>query len=122
MKKFFKFILFVAGAAATAHFGMKAYKRVSGAVKLSKSLPEFLSNVYGEFPQVDVSRNLNLLKIKIGFSQEILAKHDDIENTVREYIDDFYPEVGKCAVEIDIYVKGEEEGEAEAEDTPAEEE
>lgn len=122
MKKFFKTLLFLGGAAAAAHFGMKAYKRVNGAVKLSKSLPEFLSNVYGEFPQMDITRTLNSLKLKIGFSQEILDKHDDIENTVREYIDDFYPEVGKCAVEIDLYVKGEEEGEAEAPEAPAEEE
>ena len=125
MKKFFKTILFLGGAAAAAHYGMKAYKKVNGTVKLSKSLPEFLSNVYGEFPKMDISRSMNYLKIKIGFSQEILDKHDDIENTVREYIDDFYPEVAKCSVEIDIHVKGEEEGEAidesEAEVAPEEE-
>ncbi|MDD3536480.1 MAG: hypothetical protein PHC50_10095 [Candidatus Cloacimonetes bacterium] len=118
MKKFFKTLLLLGGAAVAAHFGLKAYRRVNGAVKLSKSLPEFLSNVYGEFPMVDINRSLNALKIKIGFSQEILDKHDDIENTVREYIDDFYPEVGRCSVEVDIYVKGEEEGEAEAEEIP----
>ncbi|HOA29513.1 MAG TPA: hypothetical protein PKL34_05695 [Candidatus Cloacimonadota bacterium] len=112
MKRFFKTILFLGGAAAAAHFGMKAYKRVNGTVKLSKSLPEFLSNVYGEFPKVNITRSMNYLKIKIGFPQEILDKHDDIENTVREYIDDFYPEVAKCSVEIDIHAKGEEEGEA----------
>jgi len=101
---------------------MKAYKRVNGTVKLSKSLPEFLSNVYGEFPKVNITRSMNYLKIKIGFPQEILDKHDDIENTVREYIDDFYPEVAKCSVEIDIHVKGEDEGEAvpETEEEPKE--
>ncbi|MDD2596380.1 MAG: hypothetical protein PHT47_04895 [Candidatus Cloacimonetes bacterium] len=122
MKRFFKTILFLGGAAAAAHFGMKAYKRVNGTVKLSKSLPEFLSNVYGEFPKVNITRSMNYLKIKIGFPQEILDKHDDIENTVREYIDDFYPEVAKCSVEIDIHVKGEDEGEAvpETEEEPKE--
>lgn len=122
MKRFFKTILFLGGAAAAAHFGMKAYKRVNGTVKLSKSLPEFLSNVYGEFPKVNITRSMNYLKIKIGFPQEILDKHDDIENTVREYIDDFYPEVAKCSVEIDIHAKGEEEGEAvpETEEEPKE--
>ncbi len=112
MKKFFKTILFLGGATVAAHFGIKAFKRVNGAVKLAKSLPEFLSNVYGEFPQVDVNRSLNALSIKIGFTAETLEKHDDVENTVREYIDDFYPEVSKGMVDIEIYEKGEEEGEA----------
>lgn len=111
MKKVFKTILLLGGAAAAAHYGLKAYKSVNGTVKLSKSLPEFLSNVYGEFPQVNVNRSMNYLKIKIGFTQEILDKFDDIENTVREYIDDFYPEVAKRSVEIELHVKGEEEGE-----------
>jgi hypothetical protein len=118
VKKFFKTILFLGGAATAAHFGMKAYKRVNGTVKLSKSLPEFLSNVYGEFPKMDITRSMNYLKIKVGFSQEILDKHDDIESTIREYIDDFYPEVAKCSVEIDVHVKGEEEGEAIEESEP----
>ncbi|HPF08258.1 MAG: hypothetical protein PHU99_05685 [Candidatus Cloacimonetes bacterium] len=121
MKKFFKTILFLGGAAAAAHYGMKAYKRVNGTVKLSKSLPEFLSNVYGEFPKVDITRSMNYLKIKIGFTQAILDKHDDIETTVREYIDDFYPDVAKCSVEIDIHVKGEEEAELEPEPEKEEE-
>ena len=111
MRKFFKTILFLGGTALAAHFGFKAFKRINGAVKLAKSLPEFLSNVYGEFPQVDVNRTLNSFSIKIGFTSEILEKHDDIENTVREYIDDFYPEVTKCLIDVEIYEKGEEEGE-----------
>lgn len=109
MKKFFKTMLFIGGTAAAAHFGMKAFRRVSGVVKLSKSLPEFLSNVYGEFPKVDINQTMSYISLKICFSQDILDKHDDIENTVREYIDDFYPEVAKCSVDIDIQAKTVEE-------------
>jgi len=111
MKKFFKALLVIGGTATAAHFGLKAYRRINGIVKLSKSLPEFLSNVYGETPKLDINQQMSLLSIKIGFSQEILDKHDDIENTVREYIDDFYPEVAKCSVDIEIHAKGEEEEE-----------
>jgi hypothetical protein len=108
MKKFFKALLFIGGTAVAAHFGMKTYRRVNGTVKLSKSLPEFLSNVYGEFPKIDLNQTMNYLSLKVRFSQEILDKHDDIENTIREYIDDFYPEVAKCSVDIDIQAKAEE--------------
>ncbi|NLA44540.1 MAG: hypothetical protein GX869_02685, partial [Candidatus Cloacimonetes bacterium] len=50
MKKFFKNTLIVAGVALAAHFGVKAYKRINGVIKLSKSLGDFLNNVYGVKP------------------------------------------------------------------------
>ncbi|PKN73033.1 MAG: hypothetical protein CVU50_04560 [Candidatus Cloacimonetes bacterium HGW-Cloacimonetes-3] len=108
MKKLFKALLVVGGAALAANFGLKAYKKINGTVKLSKSLPEFLNNVYGEMPEMNINRTLNSLNIRIGFSQEILDKHTDIENTVQEYIDDFYPELCKNSIEINVSLKGEE--------------
>ncbi|MDP3114290.1 MAG: hypothetical protein Q8M98_05870 [Candidatus Cloacimonadaceae bacterium] len=122
MKKFFKAVLFIGGTALAAHFGMKAYKRVSGIVKLSKSLPEFLNNVYGEKPKTNINRTFSAMNIKLGFTQEIIDKHTDIETTVREYIDDFYPELAKCSVDIEVYVKGEEEECCDEEVEPEEEE
>lgn len=121
MKNFFKGLLIVGGVALAAQFGLKTYKRINGTVKLSKSLPEFLNNVYGEMPEMNINRTMNSLKIKIGFSQEILDKHSDIENTVQEYIDDFYPELAKNSVDINVHLKGEEPVEDDAtEDVTAE--
>ena len=117
MKKFFKKILILGGTLAAAHFGFKAYRKISGTAKLSKSLPEFLNNVYGEMPQVNVNHTLNSTRIKVFFSQEILDKHTDIETTIREYIDDFYPEIAKTSVDISIMPATEE-----TEDIPVEEE
>ena len=111
MKKFFKKILILGGTLAAAHFGFKAYKKISGTAKLSKSLPEFLNNVYGEMPQVNVNHTLNSTRIKLFFSQEILDKHTDIETTIREYIDDFYPELAKTKINIEIQPLSEQEGE-----------
>lgn len=121
MKKFFKGLLVIGGVALAAQFGLKAYKRINGTVKLSKSLPEFLNNVYGELPEVNINQALNSLSIKIGFTQEILDKHSDIENTVQEYIDDFYPDLAKVSVEINIHLKGEEPAEEAVEEDAAEE-
>lgn len=111
MKKFFKAILVIGGTALAAHFGLKAYKKINGTVKLSKSLPEFLNQVYGEMPKVNISQSLNTTSIKLFFSQEILDKHNDIENTVKEYIDDFYPELAKNVVDVSVQVKSEEAAE-----------
>lgn len=109
MNKFFKTVFVLGGTALAGYFGLKAYKRVNGVVKLSKSLPEFLNNVYGEKPKVNITATFNIFKIKIVFSQEIIDKHNDIETTVREYVEDFYPELGKKMLTIDICVKGEDE-------------
>ena len=117
MKKFFKKVLILGGTVAAAHFGFKAYKKISGTAKLSKTLPEFLNNVYGEMPQVNVNHTLNSTRIKVFFSQKILDKFADIETTIREYIDDFYPEIAKTSVDISIMPATEE-----TEDIPVEEE
>ncbi len=109
MKKFLKTVLIVGGTALAASFGLKAYKKISGVFKLSKSLPEFLNNVYGEKPKIEIARTLSTVSIKVGFTQAILDKHTDIDTTVREYIDDFYPELAKSAVDINVYVRSEDE-------------
>lgn len=102
MKKIFKSLLVIGGTALAAHFGYKAYKRVNGSIKLSKSLPEFLNNVYGEMPKVNITSGLGNMSVSVHFCQETLDKHTDIETTTREYIDDFYPELSKCTVDITI--------------------
>ncbi len=109
MSKFFKTVFVLGGTALAGYFGLKAYKRVSGVVKLSKSLPEFLNNVYGEKPKLDMRKTFNDLSITAKFSAEIIDKHNDIETTIREYVDDFYPELGKCALNITVSELGEEE-------------
>ncbi|MDD2331366.1 MAG: hypothetical protein PHI68_01800 [Candidatus Cloacimonetes bacterium] len=108
MKKFFKTVLFLGGTALAGYLGYKEYKKISGLTKLQKSLPEFLNNVYGEKPSTKMMKAFNTLKIKVGFPQEILDKHSDIETTVREYVEDFYPELAKGALEIEVGIKCED--------------
>ena len=112
MKKFFKNTLIVAGVALAAHFGVKAYKRINGVVKLWKSLGDFLNNVYGTKPKVSINSGINTINstsIKVQFPQEILDKYTDIETTISEYIDDFYPELAKTKINIDIQPLTEQE-------------
>ncbi len=116
MKKFFKTVFILGGTALTAYFGYKVFKQIQGTAKLAKSLPEFLNNVYGEKPAVNIRKTLGNLSIKVAFSQEILEKNPDIETTVREYIDDFYPEIIKGPIEIEVVEKTEESEEPCCED------
>lgn len=112
--KFFKTLFVLGGTALAGYFGFKAYKVVNNITKLHKSLPEFLNNVYGEKPALHINHNLKTATIKVGFSQAILDKHTDIETTVREYIDDFYPDLTKGVINIEVFVKSEVAEEAEA--------
>lgn len=122
--KFFKTLFVLGGTAAAGYFGLKAYKIVSNITKLHKSLPEFLNNVYGVKPALHINHNLKTATIKVGYPQEILDKHTDIETTVREYIDDFYPDLNKGTINVEIFVKSEmmDEEESPSEDEETEKE
>jgi len=109
--KFFKTLFVIGGTVAAGYFGLKLYKKISAITKLHKSLPEFLNNVYGEKPTLHINHNLKTMTVKVGFSQEIIDKHTDIQSTVKEYIDDFYPELTKGDLNIEVYDKGMEQEE-----------
>lgn len=118
--KFFKKLFLMGGVALAGYFGLKFYRIISSVTKLHKSLPEFLNNVYGEKPTLHVNHNLKSSTIKVGFTQAVLDKHNDIETTVREYIDDFYPELNKNSITIELFAKSEVSEES-AEDKEEEE-
>jgi len=105
--KFFKRLFLIGGTALAGYLGFKLYKIVSNVTKLHKTLPEFLCNVYGEKPTIHINHNLKTAAIKVGFSKEIIDKHTDIENTIREYVDDFYPDLAKNTISIEVFVKSE---------------
>jgi hypothetical protein len=105
--KFFKRVFVLGLTALAGYMGFKLYRIVGNITRLHKSLPEFLNNVYGEKPVLHINHNLKSATIKIGFSQAVIDKHSDIETTVREYIDDFYPDLAKNVINIEIFVKSE---------------
>ena len=104
MSKFFKKTFGLAIMAGLGYLGLKVYKIIKGSMKLSKNLPEFLTNVYGEKPSISINKNFRALRLKVGFSTEILEQNNDIEAIILEYIEDFYPELAKD-VKLDIFDK-----------------
>lgn len=103
MSKFFKKVLWLGALSAVGYAGFKMYQKVSAISKLSKSLPEFLNNVYGEKPKININMDLSSIKISVGFKQDVLDNNEDIQTTVSEYIEDFYPVLSKCKLNIDIF-------------------
>ncbi len=103
MSKFFKKVLWLGAFAGIGYAGFKMYQKISAISKLSKSLPEFLNNVYGEKPKININMDLSSLKISVGFKQDVLDNNQDIQTTVTEYIEDFYPVLSSARLNIDIF-------------------
>jgi len=103
MSKFFRKVLWLGALTGIGYAGFKMYQKISAISKLSKSLPEFLNNVYGEKPKININMDLKSLKISVGFKQDVLDNNEDIQTTVTEYIEDFYPVLSKCRLTIDIF-------------------
>lgn len=103
MSKFFKKVLWLGALTGVGYAGFKMYQKVSAISKLSKSLPEFLNNVYGEKPKININMDLKSLKISVGFKQDVLDNNEDIQTTVTEYIEDFYPVLSTARMNVEIF-------------------
>jgi hypothetical protein len=103
MAKVVKKLFWLGTISAIGYFGFKFYKRVTAVSKLSKSLPEFLNNVYGEKPKVNINMVFNAITVRTGFTQEILDENEDIQSTITEYIEDFYPSLSSLNLNVDVF-------------------
>lgn len=103
MSKFVKKALWIGAISAVGYAGFKMYQKVSAISKLSKSLPEFLNNVYGEKPKININMVLSSVSISVGFKQDVIDNNEDIQTTVTEYIEDFYPVLSKIRLNIDVF-------------------
>jgi len=105
--KFFKRVFWLAAFSFLAYWGWKLYERIHATFKLGNSLPLFLKNTVGEKPSMTSNLAFNALNIKLGFEQETLDKEDNIEQMVREYIEDFYPVLAGLNIMIAIEPRAE---------------
>ena len=103
MAKFYKKMIWAGAISAVGFVGFKMYQRISAIAKLSKSLPEFLNNVYGEKPKININMVLTSVTISVGFNQDIIESNEDIQSTVIEYIEDFYPALSKIKLNVDVF-------------------
>ncbi|MCD4829832.1 MAG: hypothetical protein K8R90_10430 [Candidatus Cloacimonetes bacterium] len=122
MLKFFKRVFWLGVFSFLAYWGWKLYERIRGAMKLGNSLPLFLKNTVGEKPSMTSNLTNNRLDLTLLFKQETLDKEPNLEQMVREYIEDFYPSVAGMNVRINIDVRDEDDVvEPQAEEEPVEE-
>ncbi len=108
MKKFLKNVVVLGVLAAGGYCVYKFVMRLKQTIKLDKSLPLFLKNTIGEQPAIQINLQFRSLTIILKFSAETLARETDIEQFVREYIEDFYPVLSQMSLTVRLEEKPEE--------------
>lgn len=105
MKKLIKQILLVSGLLFIGYQVFRMTRLIRAIIALDKSLPEYLESVYGETPKVGCALNAHITvntKIIVKFSADILAQHDDIEATTRQFVADFYPLLANSRLKVKV--------------------
>ncbi len=101
--KFIKKLITLATVSSIAYFGFKVFKMIKSSNKLSNTLPDFLKNIYGERPEMRKDFTFFSMNIKLSFSKETLDKKEqEIEDSVMEYIEDFYPILTKLSLDVEV--------------------
>ena len=117
MKKFlwYGFLIFVVFRIIKFVKKMIALKNISG------TLPQYLENLIDEKPTMNINLSFNKAFFKIKLSQETIDKNPELENTIREYITDFYPAfpMDKTTIEIEAKAEKKEEVKPEPKKEPA---
>ena len=107
MKSSFGKLLKIAFIGAIGYVGFKVYEKIRAAIELNKTLPQYLENVIGEKPEVNITYTLNEYTVGVCFSKKILEKNKDLESTIKDYISDFYPMLTLDKIKIELNQKEE---------------
>lgn len=86
-------------------FGYTLFRKIKAVVELSKTLPQYLKNILGEKPRFDFNMNLHRIIMTFHLSPDILKKNPDLEETILDYINDFYPVLSRKRIEIKLVEK-----------------
>ncbi|MDD3051524.1 MAG: hypothetical protein PHR06_10305 [Candidatus Cloacimonetes bacterium] len=118
MAKFLKKVFWFAVISTAGYFAVKFYQRIKEVLKLSETLPEYINNIYQEKPKLSINLAFKKLIIKLTLKKSTIDEHTDLEETILEYINDYYPALSSCRVEIKLISKEEPLEEKATEDTP----
>ncbi|MDY0151880.1 MAG: hypothetical protein RBS43_06360 [Candidatus Cloacimonas sp.] len=105
MKKAIKQAAIAGGVLFVGYQGFRMFRLIKSVIALDKALPDYLESVYSEKPKVSCMVNAHITintKITVKYRAEILANHDDIEATTRQYIADFYPLLANSKLTINV--------------------
>ena len=91
MRKTFQRFFTLLLISGIGYLGLKIYQLFKGVIELDKTLPQYLGNIIGEIPIISIVAMLNKLTITIKYKKNVIKKHKDLDNMVKDYVIDFYP-------------------------------
>ncbi|MFC1887305.1 hypothetical protein ACFLYK_00680 [Candidatus Cloacimonadota bacterium] len=107
MGRFVKRFLFFGFISFLGYLVVTFYSKIKAAINLEKSLPEYIKSIYETEVEIDITIALNNYKITINCDDELMKKIDLVKKTVVDYLDDFYPELNKKYIDIQLKLKEE---------------
>ncbi|MBN1327549.1 MAG: hypothetical protein JW996_06335 [Candidatus Cloacimonetes bacterium] len=102
-KLFYPIIIFIMG-----YVSLRIYRKISRLIRLSNSLPQYLHNLSGVKPKIDLTFGLNISIFKIAFEDEVSLTVEETENLCKSYIREFYPQVNAEKIIFEIFISNEE--------------
>lgn len=106
---FIKKVFWFGVLTASGYFGYKFYRRIRSLSNLHNTLPQYLENIIGEAPKQKINLQFNKMVYDLWFTSETIEKNQNLEEMIREYIDDFYPAFKGMNIEININEKEKDE-------------
>ncbi|HPR16785.1 MAG TPA: hypothetical protein PLD62_00905 [Candidatus Cloacimonadota bacterium] len=101
MKRAFTFVLLT----TIGYFAFKAYKFLRDIIELEKLLPQYLKTQFGEKPDVDLYVTLHHTNLTVKFTKETLAKHTEIDETIREFVKNYYAGINPNKFQLKVSEK-----------------
>lgn len=108
MNKILKRSLIIGGMAAASYQGFRVFKLAKAALAMKDPLKEFLTVQFGEEPELHCSVMANLVisvSVTAKFSAEILDKYPDIDQSIMDYIAQYYPILFIKRLQVNVYDK-----------------
>ncbi len=107
----------LAAVGVAGFFSYRCIRRLIEIIKLSKTLPEYLRDIIGEKPDIDCNITLPLkAELSIGLSKETKEREKNLQETIENYVQDFYPLISNMKMVIKIYELQNEKEKADGKD------
>lgn len=100
MKKTCKKVLSLAVFSALGYLCYKIFRLIRDAIELEKFLPKFFESHLGEKPEIKLTITCCKIILTARFSRETLDKHPDLQQTIIDYVSNYYP--GLCLKKLKV--------------------
>lgn len=90
MSKTCKKIITLAFLSGIGYLGYRIFRMIKDAIELEKFLPKFFESHVGEKPEIHLTIMFGKTTLTAKFSKKTLEKNPDLEQSIRDYVNNYY--------------------------------